>query len=64
MFDDLTMKVWNRHPNSKFEICYWNSKYIYRIPNMYLDISNFEYGWRFQAFVFNPDERMLFLGLS
>ena len=45
------MKPWNRHPNSKFEICIWNckyavqnSKYLFRIPKYAIHNSKYVFG--------------------
>ena len=38
-------------PNREGEI-FKNSKYVFGIPNSIFHILNFEFGWRFQAFVF------------
>ena len=47
IFLNLSTKVWNHHPKSKFEIyylefqiCIWNSKYMLRILNSLFGIPN------------------------
>ena len=55
----ISTKAWNRHPNSKYEICYLefhiriqNSKYMFGIPNMYSEfqIQYLEFHIRYSEF--------------